>query len=642
MLKKIDKVAKPIVIFVVIALVITIICIIAFGTKKPIQTPEQTTDTNSEVSSNVDVNIPDIPNNDIENEDELDLNVDVPNEKIPPTVIEEGFEYGANIYSSNNMSLEVNQESLFYTNQEVDKNLNQAERSLKTYIISYDANGGTNAPSSQIKTEGVNLVITSAIPVNGNYIFKGWTRYKQSSLVYFNPGDVYSTDANMKLYALWRNHDLAIESLTLSKTEVYKNEDITITFKATNADSAEMKTNIVVDLLYNGEVIASKLVGVPASGYVKANFAINVGSEIGKIPVQVRVNWSKKDKETNSTNNITTTYVNVVEPDFEIIPEPVETETVVYSEGTTVITSFYVKNYGKLDVLPSNQNKAVFTAYYYNEIGQKVKIRSMIQKEVVVPSNGRNLIYFKWDVPNGLLGTTIYCECKLNADSTMTEPNTSNNTTTIKATIKKLITSQTPDTRFESQAPVSYNPSATIPTAITDTVKWNQWVYENGDLVLKYYGMTMSGRVEIIPDDNCASAKVVNGNWVMKSGYGFTVKVTFNMSAPKGYEMPSTEAFMRANSIYAVFPEYNYSNAEGYFRNLEFDKGYFYFPANESDVEKDRIHYIPIYVQDGEYQIAVYETELWTPVGMMHIVRTSNIIMIEGSIYDDFYVGGKE
>lgn len=515
-------------------------------------------------------------------------------------------------------------------------------RKLKTYTVSYDANGGTSAPASQTKTEGIDLTITSTLPKNGNYIFKGWTRYTQSTVVNFNPGDIYSTDASMKLYALWRNHDLAIESLTLSETEVYKNNEISITFKATNADSDEIKTNILVDLLYNGEVIASKLVGIPANGYVKASFTINVGSSVGNIPVQVRVNWAGRTKETNPDNNILTTYLTVKEPDFEIIPEPVETEIALYTEGTTVITSYYVKNEGTKDILPSNQNTAVFTAYYYNGSGQKVKIKSITQNEVVIPGNGKNLIFFKWDVPDGLAGYTIYCECKLNTKSTMSEPNMSNNTTTLTATIKDKVTSQTPDTRFDKEAPASYNPSASIPKEISDTVKWNQWVYENGELVLKYYGITFSGRVEILPDDECKTAKVENGSWVMKSGYGITLKVTFYMSAPTGYEIPSANAYMRANSIYAVFPEYNFSSAEGCFRNLDFDKGYFVLPFNEGDADQERIHYIPIYVQDGKYQVAVYGTELWTPAGMLHVIRNSNIIMIDGSIYDEFYVGGKE
>ena len=515
-------------------------------------------------------------------------------------------------------------------------------RKLNTYTVSYDANGGTNAPVSQTKTEDIDLVLTNQIPVNENYIFEGWTTDKESIVVEYIPYGNYCKNESIKLYAVWRNNDLEINSLSISKSKAYQNEEIFITFKAINYDMMENKQNVMVELLYNGAVLTEKAIDITANGYVQGAFKVDVGSAVGEIPIQVRINWLNRTEETNSKNNIMTIYVNVVESDFEIIPEPVETETAIYTEGTTVITSYYVKNEGTKDILPSNQNTAVFTAYYYSGSGQKVKIRSITQNEVVIPGNGKNLIFFKWNVPDGFAGYTIYCECKLNTKSTMSEPNMSNNTTTLTATIKDKVTSQTPDTRFDKEAPASYNPSASIPKAISDTVKWNQWVYENGELVLKYYGMTFSGRVEILPDDECKTAKVENGRWVMKSGYGITLKVTFYMTAPTGYEIPSVDAYMRANSIYAVFPEYNFSSAKGCFRNLDFDKGYFVLPFNEGDVDQERIHYIPIYVQDGKYQVAVYGTELWTPAGMLHVVRNSNIIMIDGSIYDEFYVGGKE
>ena len=78
MLKKIDKIAKPIAIIVVIALVITIICVVAFGRKQPTDVPDITDDESSG------------------SKDELDLNVDVPNEQTPPTIVDEEFEYGTN------------------------------------------------------------------------------------------------------------------------------------------------------------------------------------------------------------------------------------------------------------------------------------------------------------------------------------------------------------------------------------------------------------------------------------------------------------------------------------------------------------------------------------------------------------------
>ena len=97
MLKKIDKIAKPLAIIVVIALVITIICVVAVGRKQPTEVPDIDTQTSTESSTNSDVIVPDITDDESSSsKDELDLNVDVPNEQTPPTIVDEEFEYGTN------------------------------------------------------------------------------------------------------------------------------------------------------------------------------------------------------------------------------------------------------------------------------------------------------------------------------------------------------------------------------------------------------------------------------------------------------------------------------------------------------------------------------------------------------------------
>ena len=45
-----------------------------------------------------------------------------------------------------------------------------------TYTITYNANGGTGAPSSQTKTYGVDLTLSSTKPTRTNYNFMGWAK----------------------------------------------------------------------------------------------------------------------------------------------------------------------------------------------------------------------------------------------------------------------------------------------------------------------------------------------------------------------------------------------------------------------------------------------------------------------------------
>lgn len=54
-----------------------------------------------------------------------------------------------------------------------------------------------------------------------------------------------------------------------------------------------------------------------------------------------------------------------------------------------------------------------------------------------------------------------------------------------------------------------------------------------------------------------------------------------------------------------------------------------------------RIHFVPVYVIDGSYTVSVTAYQLWTPAGMISATRNCNIITINGTIYDDYYIGSR-
>ena len=74
----------------------------------------------------------------------------------------------------------------------------------ETYTISYDANGGANAPEAQTKTKGVVVALSSTVPTREGYVFVGWAQSKNSAASEYNPGDNYTADADITLYAVWR------------------------------------------------------------------------------------------------------------------------------------------------------------------------------------------------------------------------------------------------------------------------------------------------------------------------------------------------------------------------------------------------------------------------------------------------------
>lgn len=72
-----------------------------------------------------------------------------------------------------------------------------------TYTVTYNANGGENAPANQTKTYGINLALSSTIPTKAGHRFKGWATSLTGDPSYY-PGGIYSANAAITLYAVWQ------------------------------------------------------------------------------------------------------------------------------------------------------------------------------------------------------------------------------------------------------------------------------------------------------------------------------------------------------------------------------------------------------------------------------------------------------
>ena len=73
---------------------------------------------------------------------------------------------------------------------------------LSSYTISYNANGGSGAPSSQTKWYGKSITLSSTKPTRTGYTFKGWATSSSGSVAYAS-GASYTANANATLYAVW-------------------------------------------------------------------------------------------------------------------------------------------------------------------------------------------------------------------------------------------------------------------------------------------------------------------------------------------------------------------------------------------------------------------------------------------------------
>lgn len=71
-----------------------------------------------------------------------------------------------------------------------------------TYTVSYNANGGSGAPSAQTKKYGTALTLSSTKPTRANYTFKGWATSSTGGVAY-SAGGRYTANAKVTLYAVW-------------------------------------------------------------------------------------------------------------------------------------------------------------------------------------------------------------------------------------------------------------------------------------------------------------------------------------------------------------------------------------------------------------------------------------------------------
>lgn len=102
-----------------------------------------------------------------------------------------------------------------------------------TYAVTYNANGGTGAPSAQTKTYGKTLVLSSTKPTRTNYTFLGWSTSSTATTASYAAGANYTTNAAITLYAVWK---LAYTKPTITGFSVDRcDSDGTLNDEGTNA-----------------------------------------------------------------------------------------------------------------------------------------------------------------------------------------------------------------------------------------------------------------------------------------------------------------------------------------------------------------------------------------------------------------------
>ena len=111
---------------------------------------------------------------------------------------------------------------------------------ISTYTITYNANGGKNAPSAQTKTHGKNLTLSSTEPTRDNYTFLGWSEDKNATTATYTSGAVFSEDKDVTLYAIWQENASTYTPGDINGDGLVNNKDLTRLMKYIAGENVEV------------------------------------------------------------------------------------------------------------------------------------------------------------------------------------------------------------------------------------------------------------------------------------------------------------------------------------------------------------------------------------------------------------------
>ena len=144
-------------------------------------------------------------------------------ELINKGIIKKNAKLPDNINKSNYISIKKDKVSLVKSepvilgdNTDVNSNdykvcVNKEIEENNLYTISYNANGGSNAPGNQSKIENKSISLSSSKPTRTGYTFVNWNTKKDGSGTTYKAGASYNSNADLTLYAQWRINKVYIK-----------------------------------------------------------------------------------------------------------------------------------------------------------------------------------------------------------------------------------------------------------------------------------------------------------------------------------------------------------------------------------------------------------------------------------------------
>ncbi len=249
-----------------------------------------------------------------------------------------------------------------------------------TYSITYNANGGSGAPSSQTKTYGVALTLrsTSGLSRTG-YTCIGWAISKTATSAQYSSGGSYTENVSTTLYAVWKANTLTVQYYGNGATGLGSNSGNTSTNKATLHSTITYGNNSNINL-YNVASLFSK------TGYLRdsAASAWRVGSATSTTywsEESINIPSSYFSSATNTVNLYANWKPNIYTVQFDPNGGSVSTVTKYVTYGSA---------YGSLPV-PTRAGYKFLGWYTSSEGG------TLITENSTVTINASQKLYAQWE-----------------------------------------------------------------------------------------------------------------------------------------------------------------------------------------------------------------------------------------------------
>lgn len=118
-----------------------------------------------------------------------------------PVLPGSGFKIYGFKAESDTFYIDVNQLPTLEANSRT--NYSQQFTYANNYAVTYNANGGSATISPQKKRTDVDIRLSSTIPVKTGFVFLGWASSPDAETPQYQPGDLYTANESICLYAVW-------------------------------------------------------------------------------------------------------------------------------------------------------------------------------------------------------------------------------------------------------------------------------------------------------------------------------------------------------------------------------------------------------------------------------------------------------